>query len=115
MFKAIAFLTRRPDLSHDEFVEHYENVHAKLNRDLLPQIIGYRRNYLDHSSALLSGPGLELDFDVVTEFTFEDRAAYEAMLATHAQPGVGSVLDADEENLFDRSRIRMYTVEVADS
>ncbi|WP_137724840.1 EthD domain-containing protein [Prescottella subtropica] len=113
MITAVALLARRPDLSHEQFVDYYENNHAKLIRSLLPQIRGYRRNYLDHGSRIgaADAPG----FDVISEFVFDDRAAYDDMPATHARPEVKAVIEADEENFLDRARTRMYLVDTRQS
>ncbi|WP_305094744.1 EthD domain-containing protein [Prescottella sp. R16] len=115
MITAVALLARRPDLSYEQFVDYYENNHAKLIRSLLPQIRGYRRNYLDHGSRIgadgIGAPG----FDVISEFVFDDRAAYDDMLATHARPDVKAAIEADEENFLDRTRTRMYLVDTRES
>lgn len=115
MIKAIALLARKPELTHAEFVDYYENNHAKLIRRLLPQIVDYRRNYLDRSTALRAPAAADPDFDVVSEFTFPDRAAYDEMLATHARPEVAAAIEADEANFLDRSRTRMYVVDTRES
>lgn len=115
MIKAVALLARKPDLSHDEFVAYYENNHAKLIRRLLPQIREYRRNYLDRDSGIGADGAAAPDFDVISEFVFDDRAGYDAMLATHAQPEVAAAIEADEENFLDRSRTRMYVVDTYES
>ena len=115
MVKAVALLARKPELTHEQFVEYYENNHSKLIRSLLPQIREYRRNYLDHSSGIgaadVNGP----DFDVISEFVFDNRAAYDAMLTTHNQPEVKAAIEADEANFLDRSRTRMYLVDTYES
>ncbi len=40
------------------------------------------------------------DFDVISEFVFADREAYEAMIATHARPEVAAAIEADEEKFL---------------
>jgi len=55
------------------------------------------------------------DFDVISAFIFDDMAAYEDMLATHARPEVAAAIAADEEKFLDRSRTRMYVVDVRES
>jgi len=115
MIKAVAFLARKPELTHAEFVEYYENNHAELIRSLLPQIGEYRRNYLVRDSRLGADGAPDPDFDVVSEFVFADRAAYDDMLATHARPEVAAAIEADEEKFLDRSRNRMYIVETHES
>ncbi|GAB2649200.1 EthD domain-containing protein [Prescottella soli] len=115
MIKAVALLARKPELSHAELVDYYENNHSKLIRSLMPQIRDYRRNYLDRSSGIGADGAADPDFDVISEFVFDDRAAYEDMLATHARPEVAAAIAADEENFLDRARTRMYVVDVRES
>jgi uncharacterized protein (TIGR02118 family) len=111
MFKALAFLTRRSDLSRDAFISYYETHHAPLILQLMPGIRAYRRNYLTAADMILGSAASAPDFDVVTEIYFDDRAAYEAGLRALSDPAVMQRLVADEENLFDRTRMRFVTVE----
>ena len=112
MFKVIALLARKPGMSREAFIRHYETTHAPLGRKLFPQMVGYRRNYVDLTGAIIAAGAGAPDFDVVTEIWFSDRASYEAMLASHASdPAVGSLIDQDEENFLDRSKTRFFIVE----
>ncbi|QDQ97454.1 EthD domain-containing protein [Tomitella fengzijianii] len=111
MFKAIALLTRRADLTREQFIEYYETRHAPLITSLLPPFREYRRNFLEHDDRLAGPDAPAADFDVVSEFVFDDRAGYEAMLAAYAVPDTARRIAADEENFVDRTRTRMYVVE----
>ena len=111
MFKAIALLRRRADLSRDAFIDYYENRHSVLIRRLLPEILEYRRNYVDRAGAFLSPGASPIDFDVVTELHFADRQAYDQFTARAAEPEVARQIAQDEENLFDRSATRMFVVD----
>jgi 3-phenylpropionate/cinnamic acid dioxygenase small subunit len=111
MFKCIALLRRRPDLTHEAFVDYYENRHSVLIRRLLPGILDYRRNYVDLDGAFLFPDAAPIDFDVVTEQRFADRAAYDRFIARAAEPDIARQIAEDEENLFDRGATRMFVVE----
>ena len=111
MFKCIALLRRRADLSHQDFTAYYENRHSVLIRQLLPGILDYRRNYVEREGAFLFADAAPIDFDVVTEMWFEDRAAYDRFAARAAEPEIAARIAADEENLFDRAGTRMFTVD----
>ncbi|XXT22799.1 hypothetical protein WME94_14730 [Sorangium sp. So ce429] len=52
-----------------------------------------------------------IDFDVVTELVFPDRAAYLAWAALIFAPGSGEQVVADELKFLERSRTRAYVVE----
>jgi hypothetical protein len=111
VIKTIAFLRRRPDLTREAFIEYYETRHAPLIRRIAPQICDYRRNFLIEAGSIVV-PGLApLDFDVVTEIWYADRAAYEAAMAAFTEPANAERIARDEENLFDRTRTRFFEVE----
>jgi uncharacterized protein (TIGR02118 family) len=111
MYKVIALLARRADLSHAAFIEYYESRHAPLILALMPGIRGYRRNFLAPSGMIVQAGGAVPDFDVVTELWFADRAAFESAMRAFDDPGVMERLAQDEANLFDRSRTRFIAVE----
>ncbi|WP_235736647.1 EthD domain-containing protein [Nocardioides alcanivorans] len=115
MIKAIALLARKPELTHAEFVDYYENNHSKLVRSLLPQIGDYRRNYIDRDSMVGAPTATDPDFDVITEMYFEDRAGFDAMLALHSTPEIRAAIEADEANFLDRTRTRMFVVNTHES
>ena len=110
MFKCVALLRRRADISHQAFVDYYEGQHAKLILRLLPGIAAYRRNYVDRDGAFASAAA-PIDFDVVTEIHFADRAAYDRFLAKAGEADIARQIAEDEGNFLDRSATRMFTVE----
>lgn len=114
MYKCIALLKKRSDLTRDQLIDYYENNHAPLIKSLFPGILQYKRNFLDLDGAFLSQTAT-IDFDVVTELWFEDRAAYDVFLAENAKPDVARRIAEDEENVFDRSATRMFVVEETSS
>lgn len=112
MFKVVALLARKQGLSRAEFIDYYETRHVPLITEVLPPFRGYRRNYLEHEGRLAPPGAPATDFDVLSEFLFDDRAGYDAMLAAYADPATAARIAADEENFLDRSRTRMHVVEV---
>lgn len=111
MIKAIALLRRKPSITREAFVDYYETRHAALIRRLLPGIVEYRRNFVIREGAYLFPDAAPIDFDVITELWFADRAAYDAAMAKAAEPGTARLIAEDEENLFDRRATRMFLVE----
>lgn len=110
MIKTIALLKRKAGLSRAEFIAYYETRHAPLIRSLLPDILDYRRNYVDRDGAFESTVAA-IDFDSVTEIYFADRAAYDRFLAMSARPEIAQAIADDEENVFDRAATRMFVVD----
>lgn len=110
MFKILAFLKRKPGLSREAFRRYYEAEHAPLIAEVAPPMRLYRRNFLQFGDdANLRADAL--DFDVVTEMEFADRAAFETwMAAMRADDAAGRVAD-DELKFIDRGSIRACVVE----
>lgn len=113
MIKTIALLKSKAGLSRVQFVDYYENRHAPFIRSMLPGIVEYRRNYIDLDDAHVFPGAAPIDFDVITEIWFADRAAYDEAMAVLARPDNWAALVADEENLFDRDKTRMFVVREA--
>ncbi len=110
MLKILAFLTKREGLETRAFIEYYENNHVPLICDLAPTPIVYKRNFLMRGDEFNKEDDA-IDFDVVTELVFPDRAAYLAWAAQLSKAGSGEQVAADELKFLDRSRTRAYVVE----
>jgi hypothetical protein len=108
MFKLLAFLTKKEGIEMRAFIDYYENQHVSLICSLAPTPIVYKRRYVVEK---LTSEGGAIDFDVVTELGFPDRAAYLAWMAKLSAPGAGEQVSADEAKFLDRSRTRAYVIE----
>lgn len=113
MFKVIALLAKRPDLSREDFIAYYETTHAPLILSITPEIRAYRRNFADFTEAFAFEDAAPFDFDCVTEIEYDDRAAYEAAL--EKQTAAMDRIAADEANFLDRGRTRMFIVDTRES
>ena len=108
MIKSIALISKKPGLSQEEFIKHYEEVHAPLALKHLPTFRKYVRNYI------IAFPGTpEPDFDCVTEFWFDD---IEGAMAVQEALGdykteIGKIFLADEEKFQDRGKTRTFLVD----
>lgn len=114
MFKCIALLKRKADLSRAAFIDYYETQHAPLIRRLLPGIIDYRRNYVDLDGAFVFPGAAPIDFDVITEIWLADRSAYDRFTTVARDADIARQIAEDEENFLDRSATRMMVVEERD-
>ena len=110
MLRVLAFLTMREGIEREAFIDYYENHHVPLICSLAPAPIVYKRRYLVRGDAI-NHEDASIDFDVVTELGFPDRAAYRAWSAQLSKPGSGELIVADEQKFLDRSRTRAYVVE----
>lgn len=111
IYKVLIFLKRRKGMSLDAFREHYEGVHAALSlKNSAGGLRRYVRRYVEPLPQAPTGESSELDFDVVTELWFDDRAVFENVVKFAARGRLPAEVVADEERLFDRSKSRYATV-----
>jgi uncharacterized protein (TIGR02118 family) len=110
MFRVLAFLTKKEGLETRAFIDYYENKHVPLICSLASTPVLYKRRYPIRSEAMTTGGGA-IDFDVVTEVGFPDRAAFIAWMAKLSGPGAGEQVAVDEAKFLDRARTRAYVVE----
>ena len=106
MLKVFGFLTKREDVETRAFIDHYENNHVPLVLSLAPTPTVYKRNYLIRDDEF-NREDDTIDFDVVTELVFPDRATFVDWIDKLAVEAIG----ADEEKFVDRSRTRAYVIE----
>jgi uncharacterized protein (TIGR02118 family) len=95
MFKAMILLTRRPDMSHEQFAHWWLEEHAPLARQL-PGVREIRFN------EVTEGEGI----DGVAELWFDDRASFDAAYATTMGRSV-----AQDSLDHVASRIRLFVDE----
>jgi uncharacterized protein (TIGR02118 family) len=101
LVKVSCFVSRRPDRTHDEFVQHWTQVHARmLDKPMpdLPKVHRYIQLHPVHGdlNGLASAP-----YDGVAEIwfgTFDE--AVSALTSEHYK----AVIAKDEENFLDRSK-----------
>jgi len=113
MLKFVSLLKRKAGLTHQEFVDYYENQHAPLSLSFWGEHIqGYCRNFVDAEKVSHSNPNsVAPDFDVITEFWFLTRESYETARKIMQQPDVAEVIRNDERAFLDKSVVRSYLVE----
>ena len=74
MIKSLSLLTRRPELSHAEFVRHWIDIHAPLAH----AVSGVRRYVQNHIQGERTRPDIpttDVAVDGVAELWFDDHAA----------------------------------------
>jgi uncharacterized protein (TIGR02118 family) len=99
MIKSMTLIKRKPGLSREEFIQHYEEVHAPLALKHFPTFVRYARNYV-----ITFPDAEEPDFDCITEIWFDDIEG--AMAVTEAlgdyKTEIGRIFLDDEEKFMDR-------------
>lgn len=81
MIKRISLLTRRPELTHDEFVRHWLTVHGPLARHV-PGIRRYVQSHIQGESVRADIPAPEIEIDGIAELWYDSVAAMERSSAT---------------------------------
>jgi uncharacterized protein (TIGR02118 family) len=108
MIKTIALIKRKPGMSQEDFVKHYEDNHAPLALKHFPTFKKYVRNYP------IAMPGTdESDFDCITEFWFDDiegALKVQEILGDY-KTEVGKIFLADEEKFQDRGKTRTFLID----
>ncbi len=113
MLKMIALLKKRADMSRAEFRDYYEGYHAPLIlAQQGPNMLEYRRNYL--TGEMINGTE-DMPFDVITEFLYADRAAFDRAFERMMTPAATRERKEDEARLFDIPAIRVFLVESRES
>ncbi len=108
MIKTISFSARKPGLSHEDFVRHYEENHAPLALKHFTTFRKYVRNY----SVAMPGAD-EPGFDCITEFWFDDiegALKVQEILGDY-KTEVGRMFLEDEERFQDRGKTRSFLVD----
>ncbi|NLV56846.1 MAG: EthD family reductase [Acidimicrobiales bacterium] len=96
-----ALLVRRPDLTHEQFLAHWHDVHGPLIRDeptLARHLLSYVQHPLDPTAERYGLAG----FDGVTVQTFADADAFRAFVS---EPEARR-MDADMANFLDVTRLQ---------
>ena len=107
MLKVFAFLAKREGIDTQTFIDRYENHHVPLALSLAPAApTVYKRNYLVRGDEF-NREADTIDFDVITELVFPDRAAF---LAWIQHLGVEQIA-SDEETFLNRTRTRAYVID----
>ena len=115
MIKVVTLLTRKPGMSREAFIEHYETNHRKIGEKYLSGFATkYQRRYMQ-SAGFREQDGAAPPFDVLMEIWYPDQEALNGALAVLSTEEAQAEIAADEERLFDRKLIRSYTVEEYES
>ena len=115
MFKQVTLMKRRPGLTMEEFIDRYENHHAKLGEELFTEARRLVRRYVQPERNPITGQVIELDFDVVMEIWWASRADFETAMKqltiSHRLPAIRE----SGEKLFASHSNPTFTVTEYDS
>ncbi|MGZ0074784.1 EthD domain-containing protein (plasmid) [Sphingobium limneticum] len=111
MIKAVGLLKRKEGMSFEEFVSYYKDKHSKLGERVMRSCgaVRYARRFIVPVSDPYQGVAPQSEYDVITEFWFNDKASFEKVFSL-----VGNELRdefvEDEEKFLDRSASKLMLV-----
>lgn len=109
MLRILSYLVKRDGMTTQDFINYYENHHVPLILSLAPPPAVYKRHYLQRGNPVNIGEA-DIDFDVVTEQAFADRAALQCWIDAVTTGDAGERVAADEARFLDRPRTRSCVV-----
>ena len=77
--KRASLLQRKPEISHEEFVRHWVEIHAPMAHGI-PGIGRYTLTIIKNTSARKGMPSYDIQVDGIAEQWFRSQADYEAYL-----------------------------------
>jgi len=111
MIKHFFLISKKPELSPEEFRAYYEAHHVPLIKRLLPMFAHYQRHYVDRSESRVDAAQADPDFDVITEIHFARQEDYDAFLETASDPDVLVQIRADEANFLISAATRSLRID----
>jgi len=76
MIKRASLLARKPEISHEEFVKHWVEIHAPMAR-ACPGISRYTLTIIKSSSARKDVAAFKIQVDGIAELWFKNQAAFD--------------------------------------
>lgn len=113
--RSIVLLKRKPGLSMQDFIDHYENIHADLGISHGKTMSRYRRLFLHPAPYPLDGSVVEPAYDVATEVSFASKADQEQASANMMEPATNAIIEADEATFIHKLTRRFMGVETHES
>ncbi|MEO9601208.1 EthD domain-containing protein [Parasphingorhabdus sp.] len=111
MIKHFFLISKKPEISAEDFRSYYEANHVPLIKRLLPMFSHYQRHYLDRSESRVAADQADPDFDVITEIHFATQADYDGFLASVSDPEVLAEIRADEANFLISDATRSLRID----
>lgn len=108
----LSIFRRRAGMSHEEFVDHYETVHARIGEKAMS---GYATRYVRRFTTPFGRADDGAEADVVMEMDFPDQVTMEAFFASLQDPEIAAMIAEDEKRLFDSASMRTYLVDERES
>lgn len=114
--RVAAFMKRLPNVTHEQFKEHYERVHRVIgDKYLKKHATKYTRKYLTPFPDPVTGHEQPRAFDAVTEIWYPNKTAYDAANAQFADPAVLKEIMDDVQRFLDLGNSPHFIVDMCES
>jgi uncharacterized protein (TIGR02118 family) len=104
VIKSISLLTRKEELTHEQFVRHWVDVHAPLAH-AVPGLRRYVQSHIVEERRRPDIPELDVEVDGIAELWYDDRESMTRAMAS----AEAKALHADGARFI--GRIKTFTVE----
>ena len=104
MIKVMGLLTRKPELTHEQFVKHWFEIHGPLARSV-PGVRRYVQSHIIGTRTRPDIPETAVEIDGIAELWYDDQ---EALARAAATPEIKRL--TDDGALFI-SQIKSYVIE----
>jgi uncharacterized protein (TIGR02118 family) len=81
MIKLLSLLTRKPGITHEQFVRHWYDIHGPLAL-AVPGVRRYVQSHITGTRSRPDIPDTDVEVDGIAELWYDDLAAYEKAAAT---------------------------------
>ena len=81
MIKSVSLLTRKPELTHEQFVRHWLEIHAPLAY-AVPGLRRYVQSHILEERTRADIPSTDVEVDGIAELWYDDRAAMARAMAS---------------------------------
>jgi hypothetical protein len=119
-FSFLLFITRRPDLTPDQFKTHWDTKHVELLKSIAGNKFptSHTRTYISRPAELnaswpatvLVGSQEDFSYDGIAELIFKDEAAFQAFFSVVNEPVNAAKIAADEEAFIVREAMRAVVI-----
>ncbi|KAG9192639.1 hypothetical protein G6011_11373 [Alternaria panax] len=125
-YTVVLFVTRNPNLTSEQFRDHYEHTHIPLAHSLLAPCwpIDFKRRYLarisrkgfggpanpDRPPLMLRGEMNELDCDCIAEMTFDSEVHFQDFYKKIYAKENAALLARDEEKFLETRKTSVIVV-----
>lgn len=123
-YTVFMFITRKPGMSPEAFIDHYENKHLPLVREVFGDQapVRHTRHYVKRAPAgpegdgfppplVFAGDAATIDYDCIVKVELRDEAHYQAFNEIVANNPRKKETDEDLAAFVDRSKVRVVAVE----